>query len=162
MLLGGRIEGVPLFLDGLAAYRATGHQLALPYYLGILAHAYTRMGRFKEALDTLQQALETVDANDDRFEEAELHRLKGEALLAQSRDQSDAAEACFQQSLTIARRQKSRAWELRTANSLARLRQNTGRAAEAKALLEELRSSFTEGHSLPDFVDTSALLAELA
>jgi predicted ATPase len=161
MLLRGRIEGVPLLLDGLAAYRATGHQLALPYYLGILASAYTRMGRFKEALDTLQQALDTVEANDDRFEEAELHRLKGEALLAQSSDQHEAAEACFQESLTIARRQKSRAWELRTANSLARLWASTGRAAEAKSLLDLVRASLTEGQTLPDFVDAGALLAEL-
>ena len=162
MLLGGRIEGVPLFLDGLAAYRATGHQLALPYYLGILAYAYTRMGRFREALDTLQQALDTVEANDDRFEEAELHRLKGDALLAQSGDQTDAAEACYQQALEIARRQKSRAWELRSATSLARLWQARGRNADAKTLLDGARSPFTEGHALPDLVDASALLAELA
>ena len=58
MLLEGRVEGVPLFLDGLDAYRATGHGCALPYYLSILGSVHTRMGRFKEALDTLDEGAE--------------------------------------------------------------------------------------------------------
>ena len=161
MLLEGRLEGVPLFLDGLDAYRATGHRLALPYYLSILGSVHTRMGRFQEALDTLDEGLKTVDANDDRFQEAELHRLKGETLLASSADRASEAEACFRQALAIARRQQSKAWELRAATSLARLWQRNGRAGDARTLLGFVFSSFSEGHQLPDLQEASALIAAL-
>jgi predicted ATPase/class 3 adenylate cyclase len=161
MLLDGRVEGVPLFLDGLEAYRATGHGLALPYYLSILGSVHTRMGRFQEALDTLDEGLRTVEANDDRFQEAELHRLKGEALLASSADTTVEAEACFNQALAIARRQQSKAWELRAAMSLARVWQRTGRTGDARTLLGYVYSSFTEGHHLPDLTEANALIAAL-
>jgi class 3 adenylate cyclase/predicted ATPase len=161
MLLEGRVEGVPLFLDGLDAYRATAHQLALPYYLSILGDAYTRMGRYSEALETLDQGLRTVEQNDDRFQEAELHRLKGEALLAPSGANTAEAEACFQQALDIARHQQSRAWELRAAMSLARVWHRTGRGADARTLLSAVYAGFSEGHHLPDLQDASALIATL-
>jgi predicted ATPase/class 3 adenylate cyclase len=161
MLLEGRVEGVPLFLDGLEAYRATGHRLALPYYLAILGSVHTRMGRFKEALDTLDEGLKTVEANDDRFQEAELHRLKGETLLASSADRAAEAEACFRQALAIARRQQSKAWELRAATSLARLWQRNGRPGDGRTLLRYVYSSFTEGHHLPDLTEASDLIATL-
>jgi predicted ATPase len=161
MLLEGRVEGVPLFLDGLEAYRATGHRLALPYYLSILGYVHTRMGRLEEALDTFDEGLRTVEENDDRFQEAELHRLKGEALLASSPDKTGEAEECFKQALAIARRQQSRAWELRAAMSLARVWQQNGRPGDGRALLTDVYSSFTEGHHLPDLRDATALIATL-
>jgi predicted ATPase/class 3 adenylate cyclase len=162
MLLEGRVEGVALFLDGLEAYRATGHRLALPYYLSILGSVHTRMGRFQEALETLDEGLKTAEANDDRFQEAELYRLKGETLLASSDDKAAEAEACFRQALAIARRQQSKAWELRAATSLARLWQRDGRAGDARTLLGYVYSSFTEGHQLPDLQDAEAVMATLA
>ena len=161
MLLEGRVEGVPLFLDGLDVYRATGHGLALPYYLSILGYVHTRMGRFDEALESFDEGLRTVEANDDRFQEAELHRLKGEALLASSPDKAGEAEACFKHALAIARRQQSKAWELRAAMSLARLWQRNGRAGAGRTLLTYVYSSFTEGHHLPDLEEASALIATL-
>ena len=161
MLLEGRVEGVPLFLDGLEAYRATAHQLALPYYLSILGYVHTRMGLFAKALATLDEGLQTAEQNDDRFQEAELHRLKGEALLAFSDEKAGEAEACFHQALEVARRQHGTAWELRAAMSLARLWQRTGRAAEGRNLLSTVYATFTEGHELPDLKDASALLAAL-
>src|SRR5262245_35288603 len=54
--------------------------------------------------------LAIAEKNDDRFEEAELHRLKGEVLLAQSPDQTTMAERCFRQALETAGRQQSKAW----------------------------------------------------
>jgi predicted ATPase len=119
------------------------------------------MGRFKEALDTLDEGLKTVEANDDRFQEAELHRLKGEALLAASADRAAEAEACFRQALAIARRQQSKAWELRAATSLARLWQRNGRSGDGRTLLTYVYSSFTEGHQLPDLMEASGLIATL-
>jgi len=89
LLLQGRLEqGLRLLQNGLDAYRATGAELALPYYLSMLADACTQTTRFAEAHTALDEALSLVEKNDERFQEAELHRLKGELLLAESDDQT--------------------------------------------------------------------------
>lgn len=66
--------------------------------------------------------------------QAEIMRVKGE-LLAGAPDRHAAAEATLQQALTIARRQAANLFVLRTAVSLARLWQQTGRRADAHAIL---------------------------
>jgi class 3 adenylate cyclase/tetratricopeptide (TPR) repeat protein len=161
LLQGRREEALPLLQKGLTAFRATGAGVRVPYYLGILGDAYIQAGNFEEALRCFDEALATVEKNDDRFQEAELHRLKGELLLAQSGDPS-AAEACFQQALATAVRQQSKAWELRAALSLARLRQRQGHRDEARAVLVAVYGTFTEGFTTPDLIDARALLEGLA
>ena len=103
-----------------------------------------------------------AEKNDDRSQEAELHRLKGELLLAESPDQVAAADSHFQQALATARRQQDKAWELRATMSLARLWQRQGRRAEARAALAAVYGTYTEGFTTPDLVDAAALLEALA
>ena len=83
-------------------------------------------------------------------------------FLAESPDQVSAAEDCFRQAIDTARRQQSRAWELRATMSLARLRQPQGRRDEARAELTAIYGTFTEGFTTPDLVDAAALLNGLA
>jgi class 3 adenylate cyclase/predicted ATPase len=161
LLQGRREEALPLLLKGLNAFRATGAGVRVPYYLGILGDACTQAGRFKDALQAFNEALAIAERNDDRFQEAELHRLKGELLLAESSDQA-AAEACFQQALAAAVRQQTKAWELRAATSLARLWRRQGRRDEARAAIAAVYDTFTEGFTTPDLVDAKALLDSLA
>ena len=101
-----------------------------------------------------------AEKNDGRFQEAELHRLKGELLLAESPDQA-AAEDCFRQAIETARRQQSKAWELRATMSLSRLWERQGRRDEAHAVLAAAYGSYTEGFMTPDLVDAAALLRAL-
>ncbi len=96
MLLQGRSEeSLPLLLKGLDAFRATGAELLRPFQLSVLGDAYTQAARFEEAHAALDEGLAVAEKNDDRLQEAELHRLKGELLLAESPDQAAAAEDCF-------------------------------------------------------------------
>jgi len=90
-----------------------------------------------------------------------LSRLQGDLTLARSAGQQAEAEACFQQALDIARRQQAKFWELRTATSLARLWQQQGKQAEARALLAPIYGWFTEGFDTADLQEAKALLAEL-
>ncbi len=71
------------------------------------------------------------------------------------------AETCFHQALDIARRQQAKAWELRAATSLARLRQGQGKSEEAHDLLAPVYNWFTEGFDTADLKDAKALLEEL-
>ena len=162
LLQQGRMEqGLRLLQSGLDAYRGTGAELALPYYLSILADACLQKGRFTEARAALSEALALVEKNDERFQEAELYRLKGELLLAESGDQTG-AEEYFRQAVETAQRQQSRAWELRATMSLARLWQKEGRREEAFRALSAVRGLFTSGFTTPDLVEATALLESLA
>ncbi len=161
LLLQGRMEqGLQLLQKGLEAYRATGAQLGLPYYLSMLADARTQMGQFVEAGAALNEAIMLVEENEERFQEAELYRLKGELLLAELDDRS-AAEECFRRAVEIAERQQSKAWKLRATMSLARLWQKQGRRKDAFTALSAAYGMFTEGFTMPDLVDASALLETL-
>jgi predicted ATPase len=67
---------------GLAAKKATGARLKIPFYLGLMADLYGRAGHSEEALDLVEDALARVEATGERWFEAELHRIRGELLLS--------------------------------------------------------------------------------
>jgi class 3 adenylate cyclase/tetratricopeptide (TPR) repeat protein len=160
LLQGRRDEALQILLKGFSAFRATGAEVRVPTYLAILGDAYTQAARYEDAHRALDEGLAVAEKNDDRCHEAELHRLKGELLLAKSHD--EAAERSFCQAIATARRQESRAWELRATMSLARLRQQQGRRHEALAALAAIFDTYTEGFTTPDLVDAAALLHGLA
>jgi predicted ATPase len=85
-------------------------------------------------------------------------RIKGELLLQQASPDTEAAERQFLQSLDWARRQGALSWELRSATSLARLRRNQGRIAEARAGLDMVCRRFTEGFDTIDLKTARTLL----
>ena len=62
--------------------------------------------------------------------------------------------------LDVARRQESKALELRAAMSLSRLWQQQGKQAEARALLAPVYIWFTEGLDTADLQEARALLDE--
>jgi len=92
--------------------------------------------------------------------DAELYRHKGELLLQQGN--TKAAEELFGKALGVAKEQEAKLWELRAATSLARLRRDQGRRAEACDLLSPVYGWFTEGFDAPDLKDAKALLDELS
>lgn len=112
-------------------------------------------------LTALAEALALVEQNQERFYEAELYRLMGELLLEQDVPDVHQAETYFQQALAIAHRQQGKSWELRAAMSLARLWQQQGRQAEARALLAPIYDWFTEGFDTADLQDAKVLLEVL-
>jgi predicted ATPase len=82
----------------------------------------TAAGRPDEALRLLDEALAQVNRTGERFFEAELHRLKGESLLAMSPLQAHEAETALATSIAVARRQGAKLLEDRATTSLDRLR----------------------------------------
>jgi predicted ATPase len=155
-------EGIALMRQGLAAMRAQGTVLGIPAWLAELATAYGQVGQVEEGLHLLAEALAVVDTTGERQWEAELHRLHGELLLRQVVPEAQAAEACFQQALAVARQQQARSWELRAAMSLSRLWQQQGKRDEAHALLAPIYGRFSEGFDTADLREAKALLAELS
>jgi predicted ATPase len=183
-------EGIGQILKGLDAWRATGAEVGHSSWLAQLAEVYGRVGRIKEGLAILTEALTITNKNEERWWEAELYRLKG-ALLLQSKVQDSKsraqgqkshlrklrletknpqavicdleveAETAFRTALSIARRQQAKSLELRAAMSLARLWQRQRKYAEARQVLSEVYSWFTEGFDTADLQEARALLDEL-
>jgi predicted ATPase len=159
----GSIEaGIDEMRRGLAAKEATGAEIKVPFYLGLLASAYAEAGQPAEALPLLAEALNRLERTGERWFEAELHRRKGEVLLSLPERDQAAAEACFRRALAVGQEQGAKLWELRAAISLARLWHNQRRSPEAYDLLAPVYGWFTEGFDTADLKDAKALLDALA
>jgi class 3 adenylate cyclase/predicted ATPase len=156
---GDVIEGISLLRSGSTAYRATGAESLTPYFTALLARACEIAGQVEEAVTLLDNALQIVERTGERWFAAELNRHKGQLLLRQG--QSEAAEELYCKALGIAREQEAKLWELRAAVSLARLRRDQGRRAEARDLLAPVYGWFTEGFDTQDLKEAKALLDEL-
>ena len=156
---GDVVDGISLLRRGSAAYRATGAELWMPYYIALVATACEIAGQIEEGLTLLDDALQIVKRTGERWFAAELYRHKGQLL--QRQGQSEAAEELYRKALSIAEEQGAKLWELRAVASLARLRRDQGRKAEARDLLAPVYGWFTEGFDTPDLKDAKALLDEL-
>ena len=150
-------HSIAVMHKGLASFRATGTRIAQAYFLILLAEQYGKSGQAEEALTQITTAEELLADSGEGWYEAELHRIKGDLLLAGAIDNCEAAEACFQQALTTARRQGAKWWELRTTVSLSRLWQQQGKQAKAQKQLKKILGWFTEGHETTDYQEARAL-----
>jgi predicted ATPase len=156
---GDGAKGFSLLRDGLAAYRATGGETYMPHHIDLLARACEITGQIDEAVILLNNALQIVERTGERWFAAELNRHKGELLLRQGH--VEPAEDLYRKALGIAREQEPKLWELRAAASLARLRREQGRRAEARDLLAPVYGWFTEGFDTADLKGAKALLDQL-
>jgi class 3 adenylate cyclase/predicted ATPase len=153
-------KGLSLLRNGLIAFRATGTEIWVPHFTALLAAACEVAGRMDEASTLFDDAVQIAEKTGEHWLDAELNRHKGQLLLRQGH--SEAAEELYRKALSIAQEQGAKLWELRAAASLARLRHDQGREAEARDLLAPVYAWFTEGFDTPDLKDAKALLDELA
>jgi predicted ATPase len=152
-------KGLSLLRSGSRDYRATGAEVWMTYHIALLARACEVAGQIDEAVTLLDDALQIVERTGERWFAAELNRHKGQLLLRQGH--SEAAEELYRKALSIAEEQEAKLWELRAAASVARLRRDQGRHAEARDLLAPVYDWFTEGFDTPDLKEANALLDEL-
>jgi len=125
-----------------------------------LAEANVKLGRSVEGLNYLAEAAQFIEMTEERNNEAELHRVRGDLLNAIG-DRA-AAEQKYQQALAVAKRQSAKPFELHAASSLARLWRDQGKRDEARDLLAPVYGWFTEGFDTPVLKEAKALLDELA
>ena len=128
-------------------------------YLGHLASAHARLGVPEVGLDLLDEAIQMAEITNERFFEAELHRLRGKMLLELGEESE--AEAALRRALTIARQQQARWWELRAATTLAKHWHEEGKYVEACFLLQPIYNWFVEGFDTPDLKTAKALVDKL-
>jgi predicted ATPase len=155
-------EGMAQIRQGIAAWQATGAALGVPYFSALLADVAAHLDHPANGLQALAEAHTLVEQHDERWWEAEIHRLRGVLLQRQTIPQPEEAAVWLQRALDAARHQEAKSLELRAATSLARLWQQQGKRQEAHDLLAPVYHWFTEGFDTADLQEAKALLEVLA
>ena len=154
-------EGIQQTRAGMAGLGGAGAELLLPAYQIWLAEIYGRLGKIEEGLAVVKDGLELVERGEEHNWEADLYRVKGDLLLLQDADESE-AELCYQQAINIAQKQTTKLYELRATMGLSRLWQKQGKTEEACAMLTEIYNWFTEGFDTADLKEAKTLLESLS
>jgi tetratricopeptide (TPR) repeat protein len=153
----GRPGGTELIRQGLTALLRVGSRVSIMRCATHLAEAQGREGCLVDALEMVEQALQT-DPEVLAFRPEAL-RVRGELRLKQG--QVDLAEDDFRDAIALAQKMGAKAWELRATMSLARLLRDSGRRDEARTMLAEIYGWFTEGFDTAELKDAKAFLDEL-
>jgi predicted ATPase len=161
-LSGKASDAVLAITSGITSLRSTGTTLYEPRHLWHLAMAYAELGQLDDAWRCINDAVEKVERSNEKWCEAEVHRIAGEIALNPLAPDPEKAEAYFDRALTVARQQQAKSWELRASMSLARLWRDQGKVQQARELLAPVYGWFTEEFDTRDLKEAKALLEELA
>jgi class 3 adenylate cyclase/predicted ATPase len=160
-LTGKATKAVEMITSGIDLWRSAGSTIFTPEHEFMLAIAHADSGQFDNAWRCIDKAMAAMHATKERWCEAEAHRVAGEIALKSPRRDVAKAQAYFEHSLTVARAQQAKSWELRAAMSLARLLSDQGKRQMARDLLAPIYDWFTEGFDTSDLRKAKALLGEL-
>jgi predicted ATPase len=150
-------EGIELMSKGLSAWRNTGGDLIVPYWLSLQTEAHRKVGEFEKGIALLDEAIETAEKMQEQWWLAELLRLKGE-LLPENLNSRIESESLFRQSLKLASSKGSKSLELRAAMSLSHLWERMGKRSDAHSLLVQVHSAYPKGSETIELIESRALL----
>jgi len=152
--------GLQIMRDALDDLRRLDARQAWTWLLAEAAVECLRQDDNAGAVELLDEAFAHCEARDERYWEAELHRVRGEIARAQGASSSE-IEACYREAIRVGTDQSSLSLVLRAACSLARLENANGRPESATAVLAPVYKSFTEGFDTTDLKDAKTLLEQL-
>lgn len=157
----GRENGIERLVEGLSAAQRAKASLNHTYTLALLAENHLRNRQLADGILAIQQAQELAATQGELCWQAELFRLKGELLLAQSDQSIGAAEQCFSEALTIAQNQHAKMLELRAAVSMAKLLRKQGKSDTARGILASVHCKISGQGSNPDLIEAQHVLEQL-
>jgi class 3 adenylate cyclase/predicted ATPase len=134
--------------------------LWVPQTLLLEAEILGKAAQYRRAYSLLDAAQALIEPLDQRFYEAELHRVRGAVLMAEHPDSPKALES-LDRAIDVARQQNSRFLELRACVSKAQLWRDQGLRVQAHDTLMTVYQSFSEGHETVDMAEARTLLDEL-
>jgi len=134
--------------------------LTAAWVRGWHAVALNVAGRGDEGRQAFEGALANEDCNAPPSRSPS-RRLYGDLLANLPEPDYTGAEAAYRKAIEIARGFHARTDELNATVGLARLLRSQGRIAEAREMLAEIYSWFSEGHEFPFLVEAGRLLEEL-
>jgi predicted ATPase/DNA-binding winged helix-turn-helix (wHTH) protein len=159
---GNAEDAVRLLGTSLQRLEAIGHRLMTTAFLSVLAEALAAAGHREKGLITIDKSIGRIEQTGEFIYLPEVLRKKGEILASGPAADQLLAEGFLLRSLECAHGQEALSWELRTATSLARLRQRLGRSEEARTVLAPVYGRFSEGFDTSDLRVAKRLLDELS
>ena len=159
---GAEESGLAEMGRGLAIVRESGSILRLLSIEAALAEAEASAGETDAGLRRLDDALAELERTEERWYEAEMHRIRGEILLKRDPADTAAAEQSLQAAIAVAQSQKARSFELRAALSLAKLYRAANRDADAHTVLAPAVEGFPPTRQFPELAEAQTLLAALS
>ena len=168
------------YLTGLAKWRAGDREAGLaemrrgwtllhendcylcePFWGMQVAVANAAAGRTDTGLEILRELIATTEQSGQHWLDAELHRVRGELLLRRDPTNVGEAEGAFKRALKIARGQRTKAFELRSAFGLAHLFINSGREAAGSDVLTRALIDLDTGQDLPEIEQAKKLFRQI-
>jgi predicted ATPase len=157
----GDAGGIEALLGIRSGFLGQGVEITDPLLVTMATDGCLRCGQVDTGLALLDEAQPRLAARAQVAYDAELLRLEGELLLAESDGAEPQARRLFSRSLVVAQHQGARSYELRTALSLARLNLVKGDAEAACGVLEPIYQTFSEGIHTPDLQAAADLLSRI-
>ena len=156
-------SGVEMLRRAIDVLHVGRHDLLRSVFATALAEGLAGLGRFTEALTTINDAIAWTARNDGAsFDLPEMFRVKGRLLATMEPKNEIEGEKWLLQAIDMAKTQRAVAWELRAATTLARLQSGQGRHDDARAVLKAAHQQFTQGFATADLRAASRLLSELS
>lgn len=158
---GDRDAGLAEMRRGWTLLHENDCYLCEPFWGLQIAVANAAAGQTDAGLEILRELIASTKQCGQHWFDAELHRVQGELLLGRGAAGVGEAESAFRTALEIARRQRTKAFELRSAIGLARLFIDSGREASASDLLTSALVDLDTGQDLPEIEQAKKLFSRV-
>jgi predicted ATPase/class 3 adenylate cyclase len=158
----GNIEtGIRQMHESAEALQKQNANLWVPQTLLLEAEILGNAKQYQHAHKLLDAAQALIEPLDQRFYEAELHRVRGAVLTAEKPNSPDGIKS-LDCAINVAQRQNSRFLELRACVSKGRVWRDRGLRDDAREIVRPIYRWFTEGLDTVDLREARAFLEALA
>ncbi len=161
-LLGQTSVGLSSVQQGIQVFRATGAQVQLSSWFGLLAEVNAAADRPEQGLAAIDQALHWVKHTNERYYEPEIQRLHARLLRQAEPAEYGLAEQALRRSIASAQSQGALTRELRASMDLAELLRGQDHKLVVDELVQPLYARYTEGFDTPDLQRAQAMLGSVS
>ena len=147
---------------GIGICREQRHVWNLAGFEAALTEAEVGAGETDVGVRRLEDALAELGRTEERWYQAEMHRICAEILLKRDPANTAVAEQSLHTAIAVAQSQKACSFELRAALSLAKLYRAANRDTDVHAVLAPAVESFPPTRQFPELTEAQTLLAALS
>jgi predicted ATPase len=155
---GDRMGGLSEMQRGWTLLHENDCYLCEPFWGMQVAAANAEAGQPEAGLEILRELISSTERTGQHWLDAELHRSRGELLSYLGPPGVSMAEDAFRSALEIARTQRTKTFELRSAVGLAHLYCANGRTNAIPEVLATVLADFDTERDLPEIEEAETLL----